>query len=108
MKQFLYLIRGGDQEFNKLSPEEFQAHMEKWGAWMSDIKAEGFPLEAEGKVVTGSVITDGPFAEGTEVVGGYLLLPANDLAHATEMAKGCPVHEMGGTVEIRPISSMPG
>ena len=45
MKQFLYLIRGGDQEFNKLSPEEFQAHMEKWGAWMSDIKAEGFPLE---------------------------------------------------------------
>lgn len=108
MKQFLYLIRGGNHEFSKLSPEEFQAHMEKWGAWMSDIKAEGFPLEAEGKVVTGSVITDGPFAEGTEVVGGYLLLPAKDLAHATEMAKGCPVHEMGGTVEIRPISSMPG
>jgi hypothetical protein len=110
MKQFLYLIRGGDHDFNKLSPEEFQEHMAKWGAWMAEIKAEGFPLEANGNVVSGggSVVSDGPFAEGIEVVGGYLLLPANDLEHATEMAKGCPVHEMDGTVEVRPVSAMPG
>ena len=97
------------KSFSKLSPEEFQAHMEKWGAWMSEIKAEGFPLEAEGCVVSGggSLVSDGPFAEGVEVVGGYLLLPANDLAHATEMAKGCPVHEMEGTVEVRPVTPMP-
>ena len=109
MKQFLYLIRGGDENFSKLSPEEFQAHMEKWGTWMADIKAEGLPLEKEGKVVSNnaSLVSDGPFAEGAEVVGGYLLLPANDLDHAAELAKGCPVHEMGGTVEVRQISAMP-
>ncbi len=108
MKQFLYLIRGGDEKFSQLSPEEFQAHMEKWGKWMAEIKAEGFPLDAEGKVVSGggSVVSDGPFAEGTEMVGGYLLLPAKDMDHATEMAKGCPVHEMNGTVEVRPINLM--
>jgi hypothetical protein len=77
---------------------------------MSAIKAEGFPLNEQGNVVSGggTVISNGPFAEGNEVVGGYLLLPANDLKHATEMAKGCPVHEFGGTVEIRPINAMPG
>ena len=109
MKQFLYLIRGGDENFSKLSPEEYQTHMEKWGVWMSEIKAEGFPLNAEGHVVSdgGSVVSDGPFAEGVEVVGGYILLPANDMTHAVEMAKGCPVHEMGGTVEVRPIAEMP-
>ena len=109
MQQFMYLIRGGDEQFNKLSPEEFQVHMEKWGAWMSEIKAEGLPLNAEGTVVSGggSLVSNGPFAEGNEVVGGYLLLPAKDLKHATEMAKGCPVHEFDGTVEVRPVSSMP-
>ncbi|MEQ9289823.1 MAG: YciI family protein [Cyclobacteriaceae bacterium] len=108
MKQFLYLIRGGDEKFNKLSPEEFEAHMAKWGKWMSEIKAEGFPLDAAGQVVSGggSIVSNGPFAEGVEVVGGYLLLPANDMAHATDLAKGCPVHEMDGTVEVRPINPM--
>ena len=110
MKQFLILIRGGEENFGNLSPEEFQAHMEKWGAYMAEVKAEGFPLEKEGQVVSGTsaVVSDGPFAEGTEVVGGYLLYPANDLAHATELSKGCPVLEMGGSVEVREVSPMPG
>lgn len=110
MKQFLFLIRGGDESFSKLSPEEVQEHMGKWGTWMTDIKAEGMPLNAEGNVVSGGgdVVSNGPFAEGVEVVGGYLLLPANDLAHATELAKGCPTHEHGGTVEVRQIADMPG
>ena len=109
MKQFLYLIRGGDENFSQLSPEETQEHMAEWGAWMTDIKAEGLPLEAAGNVVSegGSVVSDGPFAEGVEVVGGYLLLPANDQAHAAEMAKGCPVLKMGGTVEVREVANMP-
>ena len=110
MKQFLFLIRGGDEAYGELSPEETQKHMAKWGAWMGEVKAEGLPLEKEGKVVSdkGSIISDGPFAEGAEVVGGYLLLPANDLSHAAELAKGCPVHEFGGSVEVRPVSAMPG
>ena len=49
MKQFLFLFRGGDENFSKLSPEETQAHMEEWNTWMGANSAEGFPLNAEGK-----------------------------------------------------------
>jgi hypothetical protein len=54
-------------------------------------------------------VTDGPFAEGKEEVGGYMLLSAKDLATATELAKGCPVlAEDSGTVEVRIIQQMEG
>ncbi len=110
MKQFLYLFRGGDEEYGKLSPEEFQAHMEKWGVWMQSVKAEGFPLEAEGMQVAGksAVVSNGPFAEGAEVVGGYVILPAKDMKHAVELTKGCPILEMDGHIEVRPVADMPG
>ena len=52
------------------------------------------------------LITNGPFAEGAELVGGYVILPANDLDHAAEISKGCPILEMGGTIEVRPVADM--
>ena len=63
----------------------------------------GEPLQKEGKVLSGSskVLTDGPFVEGKEVVGGYLLVKENDLNTATELAKGCPIFEHDGVVEVR-------
>lgn len=109
MKQFLYLFRGADENFNNLSPEEFQAHMEKWGVWMQEVKAEGFPLESAGMQVSGksAVVSNGPFAEGAEVVGGYVILPAKDMDHAVELSKGCPILEMDGHIEVRPVADMP-
>jgi hypothetical protein len=85
--------------------------MEKWVAWFKELGAKGHlkdpghPLEATGKVVNGvgKVVKDGPFAEAKDVVGGYIVVEANDLAHATELSKGCPILEVGGSVEIRPI-----
>jgi hypothetical protein len=49
------------------------------------------------------VITDGPFAEGKELVGGYFLVRADSLDEAARMAKDCPIFETGGSVEVRPI-----
>jgi hypothetical protein len=46
---------------------------------------------------------DGPFAEGKEVVGGYLLIRSNDLDEAVEISKGCPGYEFDGSVEVREI-----
>ena len=68
----------------------------------------GQPLNGEGKIVRnqGAIITDGPFAEGKEVVGGYLIVKANDLNHATEMSKDCPIFEHNGFVEVREIMPM--
>lgn len=108
MKQFLYLFRGGDGGYNEQSPEQMQAHMERWTDWMvqisqNDQPVPGLPLQAEGKVVhnRGELITDGPFTEGKEIVGGYVLVEANDLDQAVELSKACPIFEFGGTVEVR-------
>lgn len=105
MKKYLYVFRGGDGGYADQSPEEMQAHMERWGEWMQKRQADGYPLQAEGKVVAkaGDLITDGPFTEGKEVVGGYVVLEANDLDHAVELSKDCPIFEFGGTTEVREI-----
>ena len=59
-------------------------------------------------VVKGSqkVVTDGPYAEAKDVVGGYSLIEAKDLAQAVEISKGCPILEVGGSVEVRPVMQM--
>ncbi len=113
MSNFLYLFRGGDRKWTDQSPEEMQVHMQKWGAWMGGLKekgqlVDGLPLAKEGKVVekAGAVVTDGPFAEGAEIVGGYLIVTADDLSAAVEVSKGCPIFEHEGNVEVREIMSM--
>lgn len=108
MNEFLFLFRGGDMSG---SPAEMQKHMEKWLLWAKELtekghlKRPGQPLEPTGKLVQGKqkVVVDGPFAEAKDVIGGYMLVEAEDLAHAVEVSKGCPVLERGGTVEVRPI-----
>ena len=108
MSEFLYLYRGGDSSG---SPEEMQQNMQKWVAWMQQLgqqghlKAIGNPLERTGKVVNGKgkTITDGPYAEAKDLVGGYTTILAKDINEAAELAKGCPIFDNGGAVEVRPI-----
>ena len=114
MSNFLYLFRGGEEAYQSLSPEQRQAHMQQWGAWMGQLKekgqlVDGLPLSEDGKVVKdrGEIITNGPFAEGAEMVGGYLIVTADSLGHAAEISKGCPIFDYkGGFVEVREILSM--
>jgi hypothetical protein len=111
MSQFLYLYRGGGRPE---SPAEGEQVMKKWTTWLGDlaskghIKDRGQPLEDEGKVVRskGSQITDGPYPESKDIVGGYTLVEAKDLAHAAQLAGGCPIFDRGGLVEVRPIMEM--
>ena len=108
MSEFTYLFRGRDRT---ASPEQMQRTMEKWVAWFKDLGAKGHlkdpghPLEATGKVVKGKqkTVNDGPYAEAKDVVGGYIVIEAKDLAQAAEISKGCPILEGGGSVEVRPI-----
>jgi len=111
MSQFLYVYRGGERA---TSPEDGERVMQKWVAWMEDLgkkghlKDRGQPLEPTGKVVRGKdkVVTDGPFAESKDLVGGYTLVEAKDLSQAAELSKSCPIFEAGGFVEVRPIMEM--
>jgi len=109
MSEFLYLYRGGDRP---TSPEAMQKQMQKWTAWLKELgekghlKNPGQPLEATGKVVKGKqekTVTDGPYAEAKDIVGGYTLIEAKDVADAVKLSSGCPILAIGGLVEIRPI-----
>ncbi|MBV8147205.1 MAG: hypothetical protein JO184_19595 [Gammaproteobacteria bacterium] len=111
MSEFLYVYRGGNRA--GLSPDQMQQVMQKWVAWMQGLaekghlKDRGHPLEAAGKLVNGrsKSVTDGPYAE-KDLIGGYSLIEARDLAQATELSKGCPILERDGSVEVRPIMQM--
>ena len=110
MKEFLMIFRGGEN--HSQSPDAMQAHMQKWIDWIADLRKEeiylgGNPLEDGGKTMhSPTEVTDGPFAGGKELVGGYVLFKANNLEHAVEISKDCPTFENGGTVEVRAILAM--
>lgn len=111
MSEYVFLYRGGSRAD---SPAEGERVMQKWISWMQDLETRGHlkdrgqPLEAEGKVVRGKQrsITDGPYPESKDIVGGYTLIEAKDLAQAAELAGGCPIFERDGLVEVRPVMKM--
>jgi hypothetical protein len=88
--------------------------MEKWMAWFKELGAKGHlkdrgqPLERAGKLVKGKkkLVMDGPFAEAKDVVGGFTLIEAKDLGQAVELSKGCPIFEVDGAVEVRPVMKL--
>jgi hypothetical protein len=91
------------------SPEEMQQMFAQWNAWKEKFKDEivdlGDGLKPEGKVVTASATTDGPFIEAKEVMGGYSIVQTASLQRATEIAKACPVLlGPGASVEVRELA----
>jgi hypothetical protein len=109
MEKYMFIFIGG-ADATQLSTEAQQAQMQKWFAWVQKLQNEkryvsGEALMPGGKTIKGAkkTVTDGPFAEGKEVVGGYFVVFAKDLAEATEMAKECPDYELGGVVEVREV-----
>jgi hypothetical protein len=113
MKEFLLLFRGTGGEMGG-SPDEKQAHMQRWMEWMGALGKDGKlvgaqPLNGTGKQVKGNgkLVTDGPFMEGKEMVGGYLICKAANYDEAVEISKGCPILEFdSGIVEVREIQEL--
>jgi hypothetical protein len=110
MKEFVLLFRQPNFDYSNLSEKEFQALNKKWEDWTGGISAQGqlanigSRLALEGAVLkTGGVITDGPFVEIREMLGGFMIVKADTLDDATTLAHGCPVLDRDGSVEIRPL-----
>ena len=112
---YMFVFRG-PPGMSDLSPEQMQETFQKWITWIAGLKAKGQylagdPLEdTPAKVLRGpggAKITDGPYAEAKEVVGGYMLIAAKSFAEAVRISKGCPVYARGGCVEVRQIHPMP-
>lgn len=109
--QFLLLFRH-PKDGPDPSPEEMQQIFGKWMEWMKGMKTRGQfvgadRLEDTGKTLQGTSITDGPFAEAKEIVGGYVIVEADNLAQAAEIGRGCPGLAGGTIVEVRPIEPLP-
>lgn len=107
---YLLIFRGTDW-YNGLSPEQMQQVADNWMAWFNRLKDEGKcaggnPLEREGKIVSGATraVSDGPFAESKETIGGYFLLTVKTLDDAVAIAQQCPGLPYGIRVEVRPIA----
>lgn len=112
MAKFLGIIRGGTDKLAKLSPADMEAHMQQWYTWIESLKdtyVGGDPLQNDRKILrgdNGNIVFDGPFTEVKEIVGGYIILNASSLDEATEIAKGCPVLEVDGSIEMAEFAPM--
>ncbi len=112
MEKFMLIFHGG--QASNPSPEEMQAGMGKWMTWIDQLAKAGTyvtgePLHRGGKLVSGnggSSVTDGPFTEGKEVVGGYFIINAANLDEAVAISKGYPDFDKGGTVQVRQVMKM--
>ena len=92
------------------SPQELQANMDKWMAWVDNLNKDGKYVSGEallpgGKLVTSkTAITDGPYTEGKELVAGFFVIKAATIEEATANATdNYPDFDFGGTVQVRPV-----
>jgi len=109
MEKFMFIFHGGMSP--NASAEQMQANMGKWMAWIEKLSKDnryvsGEPLLPGGKLVTGTngkSVTDGPYTEGKEVVGGFFIVNAKDYDDALALTKDYPDYELGGQIQVRQI-----
>jgi hypothetical protein len=112
MKEYLLLLRGGIPVTAKTDAEN-KAELQAWGAYMGGLVQSGsfvggLPLVSGGKVVSASGVSGEPVISSKEgIVGGYLIIKADSLEKAAELAKGCPHISNEGNIEVREIAPMP-
>jgi hypothetical protein len=106
------LLYRTDEWYNKLSQEELQKLINQNKAWFEGLSAQGKSkpgraLERKGAIVSGvngHIVTDGPFAESKEAIGGYLVLDVETIEEAIAIAKSSPGLAYGGSIEVRPLA----
>lgn len=115
MKDFMMLFHSEPNPELNPTPEQIEEEIKEWQDWIRNIadkgnlKNEGEALGFEGKTVhSDGTITDGPYAEVKEMVGGFIIVSAQTLDEATALTKGCPGLSNGGKVEVREIMAIDG
>ena len=112
MPQYILLLHEEKNAYKRMSPEEMQAMIQNYKAWSAKLAQAGHLRGGEkladgtGRILQrGRAVTDGPYAESKEVVGGYFVLEAANYDEAAKLASDCP-HVAVGTVEIREIEKV--
>ena len=112
MEKFMLIFHGGISP--TASPEQMQSNMQLWMTWIEKLQknnkyVSGEPLLPGGKLISGpggKNVTDGPYTEGKEVVGGYFIIEAKDFNEAISICKDYPDYELGGTVQVRQVMNV--
>jgi hypothetical protein len=117
MKDFLFLFRATEAGAREAmgTPEAAQRSLQTWLAWIHELetaghlKERGHPMDRDGRVVRGKdkLVTDGPYVEAKDIVLGFIVVAAASLDEAVRLAGGCPIVQGGGSVEVRPVATLP-
>ena len=114
MKEFALIFRiDGDAAASAadITPAQMQERMTYWSNWMGGIAARDrmsytghrLGIRESKTVASGDVVTDGPYTEVKEFINGFMIVKAQSVDEAVEMAKSCPILFGGGKVEVRPL-----
>ena len=116
MPKYILLLHDNTAAFANVSPEQMQNVIEKYMAWGQTLRDAGIFREGQkltdepGRVMRrkdGQMrVTDGPYSETKEILGGFYTIEAANYDEAVEYARDCPHFEYGGTMEIRQIDRM--
>ena len=108
----MLIFRNEKSEGPMPTAEQMQMMMQQWQNWIGGIAKQGNysgtnRLLQEGKTIKpNNIVTDGPYMEAKEMLGGYLIVKANSLDEAVAMAQSCPNLTYGGNVEIRTVMNI--
>jgi len=115
MNEYILIFRHEDG--NKVaSPEQIQVWMKQTMDWIGGIAAQnkfsggnGLLFDDARVVRHNNLVTNGPFGDIKETIGGYIMVKAGSVEEAVEFAKGCPVLQgEGNSVEVRKLASRDG
>jgi hypothetical protein len=113
MNEYVFIFRNNYGDAPQATPDQLNEMMRQWKTWMEGIASKnqlvsrGNRLGDEGKIVQpNKLIIDGPYTESKEIVGGFIIIRANSAQDAAEIATGCPILKVGGSVEVRKVVEM--
>jgi hypothetical protein len=116
MPKYMLLLHDDPSAFSALSPAEIQKVIERYVAWGTRLRQAGIITDSAkltdepGRVMRGRGgdmrVTDGPYSESKEMLGGYFTVVADTYEHAAERAADCPHLDYGGTIEIRQVDAI--
>jgi len=113
MKEFMMIFRNENNSGFKGSPEQMKENVKQWQGWIGNIVAQGKfvstnRLGSQEKVLKSKgVLKDGPYMEVKKIISGYIIIQSNSIDEASKLANGCPILNVGGSVEIRDILQIP-
>jgi hypothetical protein len=116
MPKFVLFLRDGDSAYPNMSPEQMQGIVQRYVAWRAKVQKDGRSImghklrDNQGRVVKGNgsalKVTDGPYAEAREVMGGLFVIEAASYDEVVELCQDCP-HLDFGTIEVREVQPTP-